>query len=83
MDRTGLVSNILIAGKTGVGKSAFINYIYGHDVAESRAGSPVTAEGLHEYVSTQSPGYLLTLERPMTCALRTLDTPTLRNAGSW
>lgn len=49
MDRTGLVSNILIAGKTGVGKSAFINYIYGHDVAESRAGSPVTAEGLHEY----------------------------------
>ncbi|MCC9625303.1 50S ribosome-binding GTPase [Thalassospira sp. MA62] len=49
MDRTGLVSNILIAGKTGVGKSAFINYIYGHDVAESRAGSPVTQEGLHEY----------------------------------
>ena len=45
MDRTGLVSNILIAGKTGVGKSAFINYIYGHDVAESRAGSPVTQKG--------------------------------------
>ena len=40
-------------------------------------------EGLHKYVSTQSPGYLLTLERPMTCTLRTLDTPTLRNAGSW
>lgn len=49
MDNTGLVSNILIAGKTGVGKSAFLNYIYGRDVAESRAGSPVTAEGLHEY----------------------------------
>lgn len=49
MDNTGLVSNILIAGKTGVGKSAFLNYIYGSDVAESRAGSPVTAEGLHEY----------------------------------
>ena len=49
MDKTGLVSNILIAGKTGVGKSAFINYIYGHDVAESRAGSPVTDEGLHQY----------------------------------
>lgn len=49
MNDTGLVSNILIAGKTGVGKSAFLNYIYGHDVAESRAGSPVTAEGLHRY----------------------------------
>ncbi|MCT4795509.1 GTPase [Exiguobacterium alkaliphilum] len=49
MDNTGLVSNILIAGKTGVGKSAFLNYIYGRDIAASRAGSPVTEEGLHEY----------------------------------
>lgn len=50
MKGQSLVSNVLIAGKTGVGKSAFLNYIYGENVAASRAGSPVTAKGFHEYV---------------------------------
>ena len=36
--------NIIVAGKTGVGKSSLINYIFGEKVAEVGAGAPVTQE---------------------------------------
>lgn len=41
--------NILVIGKTGVGKSSFINYFLGRDVAKTGTGKPVTERGLHEF----------------------------------
>ena len=42
--------NILVIGKTGVGKSSFVNYLMGKNIAESGTGRPVTERGsLHQY----------------------------------
>lgn len=49
---TKLNTNILIAGKSGVGKSSLLNYIFGEEVSKTGAGKPVTSEGLHEYSFT-------------------------------
>lgn len=38
------VVRILLLGKTGVGKSSFINYFLGKDVAAAGAGRPCTQE---------------------------------------
>lgn len=43
-----LETNVLVLGKSGVGKSTFINYIYGQDIMEQKAGKPVTGYGLHK-----------------------------------
>lgn len=40
--------NIIVAGKTGVGKSSLINYIFGNEVAKVGDGQPVTQE-IQEY----------------------------------
>ena len=40
--------NIIVAGKTGVGKSSLINYIFGKKVAKVGDGQPVTQE-IQEY----------------------------------
>ena len=37
-------AKILLLGKTGVGKSSFINYFLGEDVAKTGAGKPITQE---------------------------------------
>lgn len=42
-----LSANLLILGKTGVGKSSFINYLFGEDVRETGSGRPVTKEGIY------------------------------------
>lgn len=42
-------AKILLLGKTGVGKSGFINYFLGKDVAKSAAGLPVTMENFIPY----------------------------------
>lgn len=43
-----LETNVLILGKSGVGKSSFINYIYGENIRENGAGRPVTEQGLYK-----------------------------------
>lgn len=40
--------NVLIVGKTGVGKSTLINAVYGKNVAEVGSGSPIT-QNIQEY----------------------------------
>ena len=41
-------TNVLIMGKTGVGKSSFINYLYPNAKREIGAGRPVTGKGIHK-----------------------------------
>ncbi len=41
-------NNILVLGKTGVGKTSLINYLFGLKLPVG-AGLPVTGRGLHEY----------------------------------
>ncbi|WP_408956596.1 GTPase [Natroniella sp. ANB-PHB2] len=40
--------NIVVLGKTGVGKSSLINYLYGEDVREVGSGKPVTGKGFEK-----------------------------------
>ncbi|WP_050738881.1 GTPase [Acetobacterium bakii] len=41
-------TNVLILGKTGVGKTSLFNYIFGADLLKTGAGRPVTGMGLFE-----------------------------------
>lgn len=45
--------NIIVAGKTGVGKSSLINYIFGEEVAEVGDGVPITQEIQEYYMEKQ------------------------------
>lgn len=40
-------TNVLLLGKTGVGKSSLLNYLFGADDAKTGVGRPVTKEGIH------------------------------------
>ena len=51
MEGDKIKTNILIAGKSGVGKSSLLNYIFGEEVAETGAGKPVTTEYLFRYAT--------------------------------
>lgn len=48
-----LQRNILILGKTGVGKTSLLNYLYDLKLPVG-AGLPVTERGLHEHIVTQN-----------------------------
>ncbi len=39
--------NAVFVGKTGVGKSALINYLYGDKIRETGVGKPITQRGFH------------------------------------
>ena len=41
--------NILIMGKTGVGKSSLLNYLCGQNKALTGTGKPVTGRGFQNY----------------------------------
>ena len=42
-------TNVLILGKTGVGKSALLNYLFGDEISSVGSGKPVTGEGIFTY----------------------------------
>ena len=44
-------TNVLLVGKTGVGKSSLLNYLYAREVAAWGSGKPVTPEGIHKLPS--------------------------------
>lgn len=44
--------NIIIAGKTGVGKSTLINAVFGEDVAKTGEGKPVT-KGIKPHINKE------------------------------
>ena len=44
-------AKILLLGKTGVGKSAFINYFVGREVAKSEHGKPTTLINFEPYIA--------------------------------
>lgn len=60
MDKT-CETNVLILGKTGVGKTSLFNYIFGTDLMKTGAGRPVTGMGLFEETIVLNPGLTLHL----------------------
>ncbi len=47
MDDNEMICNVVVLGKTGVGKSSLLNYLFG-TTFEAHAGKPVTGRGLYE-----------------------------------
>jgi GTPase Era involved in 16S rRNA processing len=56
-----LSTNVLIIGKTGVGKSSFINYLYPNAARETGAGRPVTGRGIYRSVMRSENGLAVNL----------------------
>ncbi len=54
-------ANVLVLGKTGVGKTALCNYIFGQEIFKTGSGRPVTGMGLFEQEVTLESGLVLHL----------------------
>ncbi|MDD3306094.1 MAG: GTPase domain-containing protein [Acetobacterium sp.] len=54
-------TNVLILGKTGVGKTSLCNYIFGAEVMKTGAGRPVTGMGIFAETIELSPDLILHL----------------------
>ncbi len=54
-------TNVLILGKTGVGKTSLCNYIFGAEVMKTGAGRPVTGMGIFSETIPLSPTLILHL----------------------
>ncbi|MGV8906408.1 MAG: GTPase [Acetobacterium sp.] len=54
-------TNVLILGKTGVGKTSLFNYVFGAELMKTGAGRPVTGMGLFEESVALNPNITLHL----------------------
>ena len=61
MQANDFTTNVLLLGKTGVGKSSLLNYLFGENVAETGAGSAVTPRGIYEHRPFQHNGMRIRL----------------------
>jgi GTP-binding protein EngB required for normal cell division len=60
-EREDISTNVLIIGKTGVGKSSFINYLYPKARRATGAGRPVTGRGIYRSVMKTENGLSVNL----------------------
>lgn len=54
-------TNTLVIGKSGVGKSSLLNYIFGIEVEKTGSGEPVTKEGIYEHSYKYSEDILINI----------------------
>lgn len=54
-------TNVLIIGKSGVGKSSLLNYIFGKQIEETGSGEPVTKEGIYPHKCSINTNFCVTL----------------------
>ena len=52
-----MTTNVLIIGKSGVGKSALLNYLFGQRLEETGTGRPITQKGIFEHVYELDPTF--------------------------
>lgn len=50
-------TNVLIIGKTGIGKSSLLNYIFGNEVEKTGTGKPVTKKGIYEHTYSHNKNF--------------------------
>ena len=56
-----LSANILVIGKTGVGKSSLLNYIFGKEIEETGCGEPVTQKGIYPHPFTYDRNFTINI----------------------
>ncbi|MBQ7433523.1 MAG: GTPase domain-containing protein [Lachnospiraceae bacterium] len=53
------MTNVLIIGKSGAGKSALLNYLLGEEVEPTGSGKPVTGKGVFPHLCQWEDGYFV------------------------
>ncbi len=60
-DARSLKTAVLIIGKSGVGKSSLLNYMFGEQLEKTGAGKPVTGMGLYQHEYKHKDNFLINI----------------------